>query len=84
MTVPNMLDGHSGDLHICDAEDFTEGMKFYYHNPEKRKEHGVKIKEHVDNNFNWEIILGQFSIQLNEYYKRDTVKTSYYDIQYTA
>ena len=83
MTVPNLLDGHNGDLHICEASDFTEAMKFYYHNPQIKIEHGVKSRQHIEAHYRWDIILGQFSIQLNEFYKRDNKNMRYYTTKYT-
>ena len=66
LSVANHVDEHNGDLHICDYNDFADGLQMYFHNSSKRKVDGYDIREHILNTYNWNTILVEFMRDLKK------------------
>jgi glycosyltransferase involved in cell wall biosynthesis len=58
--IPNQLDDHSGDIHICDASDFADRLQYYFHHPEKCIEEGQRIANHINTKYDWDKLLPEF------------------------
>lgn len=80
-STPNTMDGHNGDISYCDYKDVAEGMKFYYHNRDKLKEHGQLVRLHIMKKYNLDSILNNFGVSLNEFFHRNSTK--YYTTNYS-
>ena len=64
IAMPNAMNKHTGNISYCAYQDFTEGMKFYFNNKNKLREHGVLSKKHINEKYNYEKILKKFSDDL--------------------
>jgi glycosyltransferase involved in cell wall biosynthesis len=64
ISIPNHMDAHGGDIHICSATDFANAMDMYYKNPDLMNEHGQKISEDILSRYSWQNILQKFSDDL--------------------
>jgi glycosyltransferase involved in cell wall biosynthesis len=60
MSVPNHLDEHNGDLHICSSDNFAEALNFYYKNPDIRQTDGENVEKYITEKYNWDTILLKF------------------------
>ena len=80
-STPNTMDGHNCDISYCDYKDVAEGMKFYYHNKDKRLEHGKLARLHILKKYNLDTLLNNFGVHLNEFYQRNSSK--YYTTDYS-
>jgi glycosyltransferase involved in cell wall biosynthesis len=66
LLASNALDEHNGYMNICRAEDFAEAFDIYYKDPDRRREDGEKIRDHINVKYNWDRILSGFWINLLE------------------
>ncbi len=62
--VPNMLDEHSGDLGVCDAEDFAAAMSVYFWDVERRRSDGQQAADMMRRKGCWETLLADFYTRL--------------------
>jgi glycosyltransferase involved in cell wall biosynthesis len=58
--VPTALDEHTGDLGVCDADDFTAAMSLYFHDAERREADGAFAAQKIGEAFCWESLLAAF------------------------
>jgi glycosyltransferase involved in cell wall biosynthesis len=58
--VPSALDEHSGDLGVCDAEDFAAAMSVYFHNLDRRRQDGDCARERIPRTYCWNHLLATF------------------------
>lgn len=62
--VPNMLDEHSGDLGVCDAEDFAAAMSVYFRDAQRRRSDGQQAADIMRRKGCWETLLADFYTRL--------------------
>lgn len=62
--VPTLLDEHSGDLGVCDADDFAAAMSLYFHDESRRLGDGRQAQERISHRYNWSTQLEVFKKNL--------------------
>ena len=62
--MPNTMNKHTGHISYCRYENFTDGMKYYFHNSDKLKEHGEIVKNYIKKKYNFNNILKKFYFDL--------------------
>ena len=68
ISLANSIDGHNGDVGICDSRDFALAMNYYYHNPEKRLSDGENVEKIMRERCNWKVLLDQFYYDFIQFY----------------
>jgi glycosyltransferase involved in cell wall biosynthesis len=61
LSVSNHVDGHGGDMHICNSDDFANAMQYYWKEYSQRIRDGIELEKYIQDKYNWDNILLKFN-----------------------